>query len=88
MSRTDRTVGASALWFPGGWIRGSVCPVWMRRQHLIPAMAGSMAFAPSAGMCNHLQLAFLPENREGLNYEDLEHASLHGVAKDICLSTL
>lgn len=34
------------------------------------------------------QLAFLPENREGLNYEDLEHASLLGVAKDICLSTL
>lgn len=34
------------------------------------------------------QPAFLPENREGLNYEDLEHASLLGVAKDICLSTL
>lgn len=63
---------------------------WWRRQRLAVtlAVARSMAFTSSAGTYNRLPLAFLSENRGGLNYEDLEHASLRGVAKDICLSTL
>lgn len=49
------------------------------------------AFTPSAAMLNPFRLALLPENREGLNYEDLEprflpwscrgHLSQHIVVK-------
>lgn len=65
-----------------GMFLGAACPA------LLLPRDGAAAFTPSAGVLNPFRLALLPENREGLNYEDLEHASFHGVAKDICLSTL
>lgn len=87
----QRGAGVVLGWSGDGWDGGSVssrrflgaaCPA------LLLPRDGAAAFTPSAGVLNPFRLALLPENREGLNYEDLEHASFHGVAKDICLSTL
>lgn len=91
MHKTGNTVGASSPRFLGGWVRGAACPgcALAGGAAALPLTRdGGAAFTPSAGMVNPFRLALLPENREGLNYEDLEHASFHGVAKDICLSTL
>lgn len=73
-----RFLGAAC---PGGALAAGAAALLLTRD-------GGAAFTPSAGMLSLFRLALLPENREGLNYEDLEHASFHGVAKDICLSTL
>lgn len=73
----------------GSWLGQRCCLSWWALAGAVAALCSpNAAFTPSAGVLNPFRLALLPENREGLNYEDLEYASFHGVAKDICLSTL
>lgn len=65
--------GAGPGVLPGGiW-----CPLWLGARRVARRQKDAAAYS----------FLFCLE-RGGLNYEDLEHASLHRVAKDICLSTL